>query len=151
MFYAYNEDSDQTALMRRLIWVFGGRIYYKVRFLTFRRVSFTYLYYGPWGVQQPNSYIVPSSFYCVLDQTEQRQITLSNYLGCIIIIIIIIIIFIIILIIIIINTIIIIIIILIIIIVIIIINNNVECTYFQEHCAVSVYLSHSCLHKVVSF
>ena len=34
--YADNEDSDQTARMRRLIWVFVGRTYQKVRFLTLR-------------------------------------------------------------------------------------------------------------------
>ena len=33
-----NEDSDQIARMRRLIWVFVGRICKKVRFLTFRVV-----------------------------------------------------------------------------------------------------------------
>ena len=31
-----NEDSDQTARMRRLIWVFAGRTCQKVRFLTSR-------------------------------------------------------------------------------------------------------------------
>ena len=30
------EDSDQTACMRRLIWVFVGRMFQKVLFLTFR-------------------------------------------------------------------------------------------------------------------
>ena len=34
--HADNEDSDQTARMRRLIWVFVGRIYQKVRFITLR-------------------------------------------------------------------------------------------------------------------
>ena len=34
--HADNEDSDQTARMRRLIWVFVGRTCKKVRFLTFR-------------------------------------------------------------------------------------------------------------------
>ena len=32
--HVYNEDSDQTARMRRLIWVFVGRTSKKVRFLT---------------------------------------------------------------------------------------------------------------------
>ena len=32
--HADNEDSDQIALMRRLIWVFVGRTYEKVSFLT---------------------------------------------------------------------------------------------------------------------
>ena len=35
---ADNEDSDQTAQMRRLILVLVGRTYEKVRFLTFRLV-----------------------------------------------------------------------------------------------------------------
>ena len=33
---APSEDSDQTARMCRLIWIFAGRTYLKVRFLTFR-------------------------------------------------------------------------------------------------------------------
>ena len=33
---ADSEDSDQTARMRRLIWVFVGRTYQKVRFLSLR-------------------------------------------------------------------------------------------------------------------
>ena len=36
--YADNEDSDQTARMRRLIWVFVGRTCEKVRFLTLWRI-----------------------------------------------------------------------------------------------------------------
>ena len=30
--FFYNGDSDQTARMRRLVWVFNGRIHQKVRF-----------------------------------------------------------------------------------------------------------------------
>ena len=33
---AQNEDSDLTVRMRRLIWVFAGRTYRKVRFMTLR-------------------------------------------------------------------------------------------------------------------
>ena len=33
---AHGEDSDQTARMRRLIWIFAGRTYPQVRFLTSR-------------------------------------------------------------------------------------------------------------------
>ena len=33
---APSEDTDQTARMRRLIWIFSGRIYPKVSFLTLR-------------------------------------------------------------------------------------------------------------------
>ena len=36
--HADNEDSDQTARMRRLIWVFFGRTCQKVRFLTLRLI-----------------------------------------------------------------------------------------------------------------
>ena len=35
VFYADNEDSDQTARMRSLIWVFVGRTCQKLHFLTF--------------------------------------------------------------------------------------------------------------------
>ena len=35
---AHNEDSNQTAWMRRLIWIFAGRTCPKVRFLTLRLV-----------------------------------------------------------------------------------------------------------------
>ena len=35
---APSEDSDQTARMRRLIWIFAGRTYLKVRFLTLRLI-----------------------------------------------------------------------------------------------------------------
>ena len=34
--HADNEDSDQTARMRRLIWIFDGRTCQRVRFLTMR-------------------------------------------------------------------------------------------------------------------
>ena len=37
---AFSEDSDQTARMRRLIWIFAGRICPKVRFLTLRSTVF---------------------------------------------------------------------------------------------------------------
>ena len=36
---APSEDSDQTARMRSLIWIFAGRTSPKVRFLTFRFIS----------------------------------------------------------------------------------------------------------------
>ena len=36
---APSEDSDQTARMRRLIWIFAGRTHPKVRFLTFGLVN----------------------------------------------------------------------------------------------------------------
>ena len=38
--HADNEDSDQTARLRRLIWVFVGRTCEKVRFLTLRRIQY---------------------------------------------------------------------------------------------------------------
>ena len=51
---ASSEDSDQTARMRRLIWIFAGRTCPKLRFLTLRPIHFalnferwqmTYVYY----------------------------------------------------------------------------------------------------------
>ena len=42
--HADNEDSDQTARMRRLIWVFVGRTCQKVRFLTVRLIWFKALF-----------------------------------------------------------------------------------------------------------
>ena len=37
-----NEDSNQTARMRRLIWIFVGRTCQKVRFLTMRHIYFNW-------------------------------------------------------------------------------------------------------------
>ena len=49
-----NEDSDQTAQMRRLIWVFVGRALQKVRFITLR---FVYRNTRCHGIKRDNIYI----------------------------------------------------------------------------------------------
>ena len=41
-----SEDSDQTARIRSLIWIFTGRSYTKVRFVTLRLISRRRLYYN---------------------------------------------------------------------------------------------------------
>ena len=39
------EDSDQTARMRRLIWIFAGRTRLKVRFPTLRLILLQFVYF----------------------------------------------------------------------------------------------------------
>ena len=65
---AASEDSDETARMRRLIWIFAGRTRSKVRFLTLRLLLFCRLDYCGIALLVVGSFVpwLYYSFYCHL-------------------------------------------------------------------------------------